>query len=234
MNPPPEHLSAEQLDGLVEFLGQYVTEARREKIETVLGLRTRRLALALEDIYQPHNASACLRSCECLGIQDVHVVEKRHEYAPNKEVSMGASKWLTLRQHAETADCVAQLRAAGYRIVATSPHAGPAGEPHTLATLPLAGKTAIWFGTEEHGLSDEALALADDRLCLPMFGFTESYNISVCVALTMGRLAERLREEDASAWELDQAERQQLRHLWYRKIVKNGDVMERAFLATNS
>jgi len=230
MDAPPADLSAEQLDGLVDFLGQYVTEARREKIETVLAVRTRRLALALEDIYQPHNASACLRSCECLGIQDVHVVEKRHEYAPNKEVSMGASKWLTLRQHAETAECAAVLRADGYRIVATSPHAGPSGEPHTLASLPLEGKTAIWFGTEEHGLTDEALALADDRLCLPMFGFTESYNISVCVALTMGRLAERLREEPVEAWELDASERQRLRHLWYRKIVKNGDVMERAFL----
>ena len=230
MDAPPADLSAEQLDGLVAFLGQYVTEARREKIETVLAVRTRRLALALEDIYQPHNASACLRSCECLGIQDVHVVEKRHEYAPNKEVSMGASKWLTLRQHAETAECAAVLRADGYRIVATSPHAGPSSEPHTLSSLPLDGKTTIWFGTEEHGLTDEALALADDRLCLPMFGFTESYNISVCVALTMGRLAERLREEPVEAWELDASERQRLRHLWYRKIVKNGDVMERTFL----
>jgi len=220
MDAPPADLSTEQVDGLVAFLGQYVTESRREKIEAVLAVRTRRLAIALEDIYQPHNASACLRSCECLGIQDVH-----------EEVSMGASKWLTLRQHAETADCAARLRADGYRIVATSPHAGPTGEPHTLSSLPLDGKTAIWFGTEEHGLSDEALALADDRLRLPMFGFTESYNISVCVALTMGRLAERLREEPTDAWELDASERQRLRHLWYRKIVKNGDVMERTFLA---
>jgi len=118
------------------------------------------------------------------------------------------------------------MRANGYRIVATSPHV----DGFSPATLPLDGRVAIWFGTEEHGLTDEAIAAADDRLCLPMFGFTESYNISVCVALTMGRLAERLREEDPAAWNLPQEERQVLRHLWYRKIVKNGDIMERQFL----
>lgn len=223
-------LTSDQRDGLVDFLGQFVTEERRGKIERVLGLRTRRLALVLEDIYQPHNASACLRSCECLGIQDVHVIEKRHEYAPNKEVSMGAGKWLTLRQHRETSETIHVLRDAGYRIVATSPHV----EGHTPATLPLDGRCAIWFGTEEHGLTDEALAGADDFLCLPMFGFTESYNISVCVALTMGRLAERLREERPDAWELTPEERQVLRHQWYRKIVKNGEIMEREFLGKHA
>ncbi|NNE94314.1 MAG: RNA methyltransferase [Verrucomicrobiales bacterium] len=208
---------------LLDFLGEYVTENKRSKMARALDFRTRHLSIVLEDIYQPHNASACLRSCDCLGVQDIHVIEKRNEYRPNREVAMGSAKWLTLRQYNDTTDCLERLKSAGYRIIATTPNE----DGFTPVTLPLEGPAALLFGTEEQGLSEEALALADETLRLPMFGFTQSFNISVTVAVTLSRLIERLHSADEAAdWKLGREERDELLLEWYRKIVTSHELLE--------
>ncbi|MEM7698393.1 MAG: RNA methyltransferase [Verrucomicrobiota bacterium] len=209
---------------LLDYLGDYVTEHKRSKMTRVLAERTRQISIALENVFQPHNASACLRTCDCLGIQDVHIVEGRNEYRPNDEVSLGSSKWLTLHRYYETLSCIESLRARGYTIVATTPHA----EAHDLVSLPLERPLAIWFGTEEGGLTETALEAADLTLSLPMFGFTESYNISVTVAIVLARLTERLRSEGIS-WQLDSETQDEIRLEWYRKVVKRHDILEAAF-----
>jgi len=211
---------------LIEFLRDYVTPNKQEKIAAVLEDRTRHLALVLEDIYQPHNASACLRSCDCLGVQDIHVVERRNEYRPNNEISMGSAKWLTMHRYHQTGSCIDSVKKRGYRLIATTPNA----EGYDLLTLPLDQPVAIMFGTEEQGLSQEALEAADATLRLPMYGFTQSYNISIAVALTLSRLVERLRNSDLP-WKLDEADKKEMTLAFYRRIVKRHDLLEENFWA---
>ncbi len=210
---------------LIEFLGEYVTENKRSKIEAALDERTRHVTVVLEEIYQPHNASACLRNCDCLGIQDVHIVENRNEYRPNEGVAMGSSKWLNLHRYHGISAAVETLKTSGHRIVATTPNY----EGYDPITLPLDQPVALLFGTEEGGLTEEALELADDYLCLPMYGFTQSYNISVSVAITLSRIAERLRTESGIDWQLPKTERDAVQLQWYRGIVKRYELLEEEY-----
>ncbi len=211
-------------DELIDYLGGFVTEHKQNKIAEVLNQRTRHVAVLLEDIYQPHNASACLRSCDCLGVQDVHIVENRNKYRPNSGVTMGCTKWLSLHRYHKIAPAIETLKAHNYRIVATTPNV----EGYEPSTLPLDRPIALLFGTEEEGLSDEALEAADDTLKLPMHGFTQSYNISVTVALTLSRLSERLRESEID-WPLSPEEKKKLTLDFYRRIVKRHDLLEKDF-----
>ena len=209
---------------LIEFLGEYVTDNKREKIAAALEQRTRYLTIVLEDIYQPHNASACLRTCDCLGVQDVHIVESHNVYQPNQGVAMGSSKWLTLNRYRSVSAAVETLKKRGHRIVATV----PGREGFDPATLPLDRPVGLLFGTEEEGLTEAAIELADEFLALPMYGFTQSFNISVTVAVVLSRLVERLRESERQ-WRLEAAEKTSLTLGWYRKIVTRHEILEQEF-----
>lgn len=212
---------------LTAYLADFVTEHKRDRIAEVLSERTRHLTVMLEDIYQPHNASACLRSCECLGVQDVHIVETRNEYRPNNEVSMGSSKWLTMHRYRTTKSALDTVKNKGYRIVATTPNE----DGYDLTTLPLDQPVALLFGTEEEGLTEEALAAADDTMRLPMYGFTQSYNISVTVAVSLSQLVARLRLSGIE-WTLSEEEIEELTLNFYRRIIKRHDLIEETFWET--
>lgn len=212
---------------LTAYLADFVTEHKRDRIAEVLSERTRHFTVMLEDIYQPHNASACLRSCECLGVQDVHIVETRNEYRPNNEVSMGSSKWLTMHRYRTTKSALDTVKNKGYRIVATTPNE----DGYDLTTLPLDQPVALLFGTEEEGLTDEALAAADDTMRLPMYGFTQSYNISVTVAVSLSQLVARLRLSGIE-WTLSKEEIEELTLNFYRRIIKRHDLIEETFWET--
>lgn len=189
-------------------------------MKEVLDQRTRFLTVVLEDIYQSHNASAVLRSCECFGIQNVHIIENRNTFEVNPEVVMGASKWLDLHryqnQDTNTADCLKELKNSGYRLVAATPHKNDC----LLEDLPLEEKTALIFGTEMEGLSETALQMADGFVKIPMRGFTESFNISVSVALTLYHLSKRMRQT-TPAWALSADEKEELLLEWMKKSIKN-------------
>lgn len=206
---------------IIEYLSGYVSENKKGKIARILEDRTRHISLLLEDIYQPHNASACLRSAECLGIQDIHIIETQNEYKPNNEVSLGSSKWLTLHRYHKTASCLDTLKSRGYHLVATSPEEGG----YDLKTLPLDRPVALLFGTEERGLKPETLAAAESTLRLPMYGFTQSYNISVTVAMALSRLVERLRDSDIE-WQLSEKEKEEITLSYYRRIVTRHELLE--------
>ena len=209
---------------LTDYLADFVTENKRNKIAEVLADRTRHLTVMLEDIFQPHNASACLRSCECLGVQDVHIVETKNEYRPNNDVAMGSSKWLTMHRYRRTKSALETLKNKGYRVVATTPNE----DGYDLTTLPLDKPVALLFGTEEHGLTDEALAAADATMRLPMYGFTQSYNISVTVAVSLSQLVARLRQSEVD-WNLSEAEIRELTLSFYRRIIKRHELIEEEF-----
>lgn len=218
---------------LTGFLEQFIMPARMEKFRAVLSERTRHLTVVLEDIFQPQNASAVLRSCECFGIQDVHIIENENTFEINPEVVMGASKWLSLYQYnqleSNTTSCLLSLKDKGYRLIATSPL--PDSEP--LQNLSLDNKTALMFGNELQGLSPIAMEMADGFMHIPMLGFTESYNISVSVALCLQHLREALRSQSIP-WQLPGDEYQELLLDWMKKTLKNPEALVRYFQSQKS
>ncbi len=213
----------------LDFLSGYLTENRRMLFDKVIRNRTRHITVVLEDIFQPHNASAVLRSADLTGIQDIHIIENRNHYHVNPEVAMGSSKWLNLIKYnsAEnnTLAAYAALREAGYRIVATTPHTND----QTLEEIPLDGKMALVFGTELKGLSEMAIAEADEYLRIPMYGFTESYNISVSAALTLFTLTEKMRKSSIS-WQLSEEEKLDTLVEWAKRTIKHSELFEKEFI----
>ena len=213
---------------LLDFLSQYITENRKKLFQKVLQYRTRHITIVLEDIFQPHNASAVLRSADLTGIQDIHAIENRNEYDVNTEIDMGSSKWLNLYRYNQkkhnTLDAYQKLKKEGYRIIATTPHKND----FTPENLPLEGKFALVFGTELTGLSDIAIEQADEFLRIPMVGFTESYNISVSAALSVYTLSERLRKSNIP-WQLSTEEREDILLEWARRSVRSSENLEHEF-----
>lgn len=176
-------------ESLYEAASQLVSDNRRQLIDRIAQLRTRHITIALEDVYQSHNAAAVLRSCDCFGVQDVHVVERNNPFNPAGDVAVGSSKWVDYYSYPDIESAYKELRHRGYRIVATTPHTND-----TLITdLDISTPVALIFGTELTGLTPQAIDLADEYVKIPMYGFTESFNISVSVALSLFNLTERLR-----------------------------------------
>ena len=205
---------------LIEHLSQFVTEPRKARLEEVLNNRTRHITVVLEDLYQTQNISAVMRSCECYGIQDAYIVENRNEFEIHKDISMGADKWLTLHHypHAEhnMKQCIDDLHAKGYTVVATLPDE----KKTTIQDLPIDRKTAFLFGTELTGLSEEAVRYADCNALIPMYGFTESFNISNSAAIILSNFSERLRHSDVD-WHLGEDEREALYFDWLQKSIRH-------------
>ncbi len=214
---------------LVAQMMQYVTERRSQLFEEIVQNRTRHLTIVLENIYQPHNASAVLRSCDLTGVQDVHIIENSNTYTVNPEVAMGASKWLTLKHYNEsdnnTPEAYAQLREQGYKIVATTPNLKSVDPDE----LDLSGKVAMIFGTELTGLSPYAIENADEYLQIPMMGFTESYNISVSAALSLYTLTRRLHKSEIN-WKLTDEEMTDIKLQWLRNSINRSEVIEKELL----
>jgi tRNA (guanosine-2'-O-)-methyltransferase len=214
---------------LIDHLSGFVTDKRYSLFRDILGNRTRYITVLLEDIYQSQNASAVLRTCECLGIQDVHIVEQRNEYDINPDVALGANCWLSLHYYQDDPVniqvAVNRLKENGYRIIATSPHR----EGSTPETMNLEeGKMALMFGTELNGLTDEALSMADEYVQIPMKGFTESYNISVSAAVILYTLRNRLERSELN-WELSEREKSELLLNWLRTSIKMAKQIENQF-----
>lgn len=220
---------SEDHTALYDFLSGFLTEERKEKFERYISDRTRYVTLVTEDIYQPHNASAVLRSAECFGVQDVHVIEARNKYNPNPDVVMGANKWLTLHRYSgtenNTLDCIRKLKSNGYRIVATTPHKND----QLISELDLSkGKVALFFGTELEGISQDVINEADEFVKIPMFGFTESFNISVSAAICLYELLPKLRKTDLP-WQLTEAEKEEILLGWARSSIKSPELLEEEF-----
>ncbi len=218
----------------ISYLEQFITEQRRETMMRVLDQRTRFVTVVLEDIYQPHNASAVLRTCDCFGVQDVHIIENRNRYRINPDVELGTAQWLTLhrynRRDNNTPEAIAELRRRGYRIVATTPH----GRTVSLDEFRVAdAPTAVLLGNELEGLSETALDAADERLRIPMYGFVESFNISVSAAIILNTLCSTLRR-DREDWTLSGDEREEILLGWLRRSIKRSVELEREWERTGS
>lgn len=214
----------------ISFFSEYVSEHKKSLFREVLASRTRFFTLVLEDIYQAQNTSAVLRSCDGFGIQDVHVVENRNRFEVDKGVTIGSDKWLTIHQYQKknsnnTEIAFNLLRENGYRIVAASPGHKQISLPDFLPEQP----TAIVFGAEKAGLSDYAMEHADDLLHIPMFGFSESFNISVCAAICLYHLR-RILDASELPWQLTDDEKEEMYLQWLRNSVRHLPALDRKFL----
>ncbi len=219
-----QSLTLDRTAALVAYLQQFITAARAEKMSAVLQRRTRRVAVVLEDLHKPYNASAVLRSCEAFGVQDVYAVESTNPFEPARAVTRGADRWLSVQGYADAATCLTALRDRQYRLVAMSPHA----DSYSLEQLPIDEKLAIAFGSELWGLSPELSAAADYRARIPMAGFTESFNLSVSVAICLYELTQRLRASDLD-WGLSDREQLELKLTWIRRTLRSSPALEAKF-----
>lgn len=216
---------------LINHLARFVTEERLRLFEKVLEHRTSYITVVLEDIFQPQNASAVLRTCDCFGIQHIHIIENRNEFTVDREVAMGASKWLNLHKYNQTEqnslNAVRTLKMKGYRIVATSPHLNDQFLPEFDLSK---GKIAVVFGSELPGISETIRNEADEFMKIPMYGFTESFNISVSAAIVLYQLTQTLRNQPEINWRLSEEERNEIKLAWLKATIKRSNLLEKKFL----
>lgn len=218
--------------GLIEYLSNFVSEKRLELIRYVLSYRTRYITVVLEDIFQSQNASAVLRSCECFGVQDVHIIENHNKFSLNPKVVMGSTKWLNIHKYNKlnennTLTAISSLKNSGYRIVATSPHTYQTDLKSFDITR---GKFALFFGTELTGLSKEVIDNADEYLLIPTFGFTESLNISVSAAICIQTLISMIHNSIID-YKLSNAESDEILIHWLRQSIKSWRSIEKRYYA---
>lgn len=208
---------------LLLHLESFLTEKRKQRFEKVITQRTKHFTVATEDVYQLHNTSAVLRSCDVFGIQDVHIVEEHNSKTIDREIAMGAQKWVNINRYHSTKECINQLKKDNYQIVATTPHITNC----ELHDFDITKKSCFFFGRETEGLSDHVLQQADAFLKIPMVGFTESLNISVSAAIILHYVTTQLKQS-AISWQLNDKEQVTTRLNWCKKTLKSyDDIVER-------
>ena len=222
-------MTLSQKQDLLKYLYNFLSENKMNLFEKIITDRTKHVTIALENIFQPQNASAVLRTCDIFGIQDVHIIENDNEYNINPRVVHGASKWINLYKYSEkennTLDCINKLKADGYKVYGTTPHT----DDCLIQDIPLANKVALMFGTEMTGLSDIAMKNVDGYVKIPMHGFTESLNISVSASICLYELSKRLKESKID-WNLSKEDEVDQLIIWAKKVIKDGTLIEKQYL----
>ena len=208
---------------LLDYLQNFITEERKQRFSEIISQRTNHFTVAMEDVFQMHNTSAVVRTCEVFGVQQAHSIEGRYGKRLDEKIAMGAQKWVDVFRYDDTQKCIDTLREKGYQIVATTPHK----DAYLLNDFDISKKSAFFFGTEKEGLSEKVLSQADTYLKIPMVGFTESLNISVAVAIVLQQLTDKLRRSNLK-WQLTDEERYSVLEQWTKISVRNvNDVIKR-------
>ncbi len=213
----------------LEYIMQFLSDNKHDLFRQNVNLRTRYATIVLEDLYQPHNASAVMRTCDCFGIQDVHIIEKRNKWITTPDIERGSSKWININRYNtpdqnNTLACLKSLKSKGYKCVATTPHT-----ELTIDSLPLDAPVALIFGNEGRGVSQEVLDNVDYKIKIPMYGFTESFNISVAAAICMNTLRQRLNDSSVE-WQLSEEEKIDTMIHWCSKTLDRYEKYEKVFL----
>lgn len=214
---------------LLDHLLLFVSDNKKNLFDKIIDDRTKYLTVVLEDIFQPQNASAVLRTCDVFGVQDIHIIENYNKYNINPRVVHGASKWVNLHKYNKvenkTVACINSLKDKGYKVYGTTPHTNDC----LIEDLPLDHKIAIMFGTEKDGLSENAIKNVDGFVKIPMYGFSESLNISVSAAICIYEIIKRLKATDIN-WQLTEEEKVEQLINWCKKTVKSSKLIEQEFL----
>lgn len=220
-----KRFSQKQIRALIEYLNEFVSEERKKRFSDILKERLEHMHVVLEDVYQAHNASAVIRSADCFGIQNLHFIENKNKYKVSEEVALGASQWVNIHRHQNTTLALQELKKQGFKIVATTPHTND----KTIYELDITQKFALVFGTEQDGISQEVLDVADEFVKIPMYGFTESFNISVSAALCMHELSHRIRQQIKHPY-LGEEQKMAVYFDWQKQSIKKPDLLIADFL----
>lgn len=204
------------LDTVVAALAPLLSDDRKNRIETVLDQRLTSVTVVLENLHDPRNGAAAIRSVEAIGLSAIHVIESAETFSASVPVTIGADKWLDIHRYKSVAGCANALREAGMMLCALCP-----GAETTIDDVAVDRPIALFAGNEHAGLSDEAIAAADTTASIPIFGFSQSFNLSVSVALAASRIAERRRQSLGAAGDVPGELRARLRARWYALGVRN-------------
>ena len=210
-------------DAVCAALAPLLTAERIARIDEVLAARLGSVVTVVEDTYDPRNAAATIRTTEAIGLGELHVIELEDRFSASGGVTRGAHKWIELHRWKSAEAAIAGLRGRGFRIYATLP-----GAPHTIDDVDVTTPIAVAFGNEHDGLTRSAIDACDGALGVPMYGFTESFNLSVTVALAMTRVAARRRAAVGSTGDLDDVRRRELRARWFALKIRGAiGILER-------
>lgn len=206
-----------------------LSDRRKDLFDVILAQRTRHFTVILEDLYQKHNTSAIVRSCDIFGIQDVHIIENKYKSYMSNQVGKGSQKWLDFHRYREkqinTQDCIDDIKKKGYQLIATTPH----NDSCFVQDFDITKKSAFVFGVEKEGVSQTMMSQADGFLKIPMVGFTESLNVSVAAAITLQSVTDKLRRSEIQ-WQLSQEDQFFKKIEWMEKTIKSiKKVKERYF-----
>jgi len=212
-------------DTICAALGPLLVDGRRERIEAVLAARLVGVTALIENLHDPHNGAAALRSAEAFGLQAVHVVESEERFRFSSDVTKGCEKWLSIHRHPSFDDARARLHARGFALYAAVP-----GASTRLDALDFSGPAAIVVGNEHDGLTSAAVAGSDVRFAIPMDGMTQSLNLSVATAVVLAHAVRQRRAALGHASDLDEAERARLRARFYAASVRGAaQILSRVF-----
>jgi tRNA (guanosine-2'-O-)-methyltransferase len=161
----------------------FLSDDRSEKIYACVSRRQPSLSIVLENVHDPHNVSAVLRSCDAVGVMDVHLVYHSGQSFPElgEKSSASARKWVLTHKHSSIDECYDCLRKEGKKILTT----GMSNEARSLYAIDFTEPIAIVFGNEHAGVSEEAILKADGNMLIPQVGMIQSLNISVACAVTL-------------------------------------------------
>jgi len=209
-----------------------LSDRRKDLFDVILAQRTRHFTVILEDLYQKHNTSAIVRSCDIFGVQDVHIIENKYKSYMSNQVGKGSQKWLDFHRYREkqinTQDCIDAIKNQGYQLIVTSPH----NDSCLLQNFDITKKSAFVFGVEKAGVSETMFEQADGFLKIPMVGFTESLNVSVAAAITLQSVTERLRNSDMQ-WQLSKDDIFYKKLEWMEKTIKSIEKVKERYYKEN-
>ena len=198
------------IDVVIEAVTPMLEPGRIQTLESGLDRKLQSLTVVLENLYDPHNGAAAVRSSEAFGLCELHTVDgPTGAFQAAPDVCVGTQKWIDLHGHSSASECASELKKRGFVLCATVP-----GAEMELEEIPVDKPLALWFGNEREGLSEEAQKLCDHRVSIEMQGFCQSFNLSVSVAMFVHRLAAKRREELGSVGDLDPERRAYLRARW--------------------
>lgn len=212
-----------------------MTESRKQVLKDTLELRTKYVTLVAEHFIDEHNIHASIRSSECFGLQEFHnIPEEGVQLKKNRSVNRGAFHWTHVYDYEEgkrsTEECIANLKARGYKIYASSSHIETSFTPQN---IPIDQPLAIVLGKEMTGISQETIDMCDGVITIPMYGFTESFNVSVAASLIIQPIIARIHESDYN-WKMTEKEKSDLYYEWAWATIKSPDSFYKEWYVNNS
>jgi tRNA (guanosine-2'-O-)-methyltransferase len=196
-----------------------LTPRRVQLLRELAAKRSRFYCMVLEDLVDPHNISAVIRTSEVFGLQDVHIIEEVNAYEINKSVLKGSFKWMNLYRYKQRSTCMDLLKSKGYQIAVASTNTST-----PIYEIDLDKPTAFYMGSERFGNHPETLEKADVHFILPQYGITESMNVSVAAGVLMTHLECHMRAKSREQFCLNSFEQEKILLEWYKRHVYGTEI----------